>query len=154
MFNPSEQSLLDFLEDLHHTGVRAFGDHARSMIENLLYTKMPLLLQKFINQAYLEIGTYDEIIKRIELEMEINIIEQVDDLPVTAMTATSKQQPNKDAKKPPDQATKKKRCKYYKKDGQIRDELIKLKNMVTILHDRYAIFCFKIGHTEERKALS
>ena len=95
MFNLSEQTLPDFLEDLHQTAERAFGEHAQSMIENLLYAKMPPSLKKSINQAYLENGTYDQIIKHIEREMELNGIEQSDDLPVTTMTATSKQPPRR-----------------------------------------------------------
>ena len=45
------------------------------MIENLLYAKMPPHLKKSINQAYLENGTYDQIVKHLEREMELNGLE-------------------------------------------------------------------------------
>ena len=115
MFTLSEQALPDFLEDLHQSVERAFGEHAQSMIENLLYAKMPRSLKKSINQTYQENGTYDQLSKHIEREMELYVIEQIDDLPVTTMTATSKQPPQKDAKKPPDPAAKKKRCNYCRR---------------------------------------
>ena len=100
MFNPSEQSLPDFLEELHQTAERAFGDQAQGMTDSLLYAKMPPSLKKSINQAYLEDGTYEQIIKHIEREMELNGLEQGDDLPVATMSATSQQSgENKETRK-------------------------------------------------------
>ena len=42
------------------------------MIESLLYAKMPPHLKKFFIQAYFEIGTYDQIVKHLEREVELN----------------------------------------------------------------------------------
>ena len=62
------------------------------MIENLLYAKMPPHLKKPINQAYLENGTYDQIVKHLEREMELNGLE-ADEISVkTQMTVTKKEQ--------------------------------------------------------------
>ena len=62
------------------------------MIENLLYAKMPPHLKKSINQAHLENGTYDQIVKHLEKEMELNGLEADDTLVKTQMTVTKKEQ--------------------------------------------------------------
>ena len=41
MFQPENQKLPDFLEDLQETAEEAFGEAAPQMIENLIYAKMP-----------------------------------------------------------------------------------------------------------------
>ena len=45
------------------------------MIEPLLYAKMPPHLKKSINQAYLENGTYDQLVQYLEREMEFTGLE-------------------------------------------------------------------------------
>ena len=40
-FDPENQNLPDFLEELQESAEKAFGDNAHQMIENLLYAKMP-----------------------------------------------------------------------------------------------------------------
>ena len=72
-FDPENQKLPDFLEELQESAEKAFGENAPQMIENLLYAKMPPHLKKSINQAYLENGTYDQIVKHLEREMELDI---------------------------------------------------------------------------------
>ena len=61
-FDPENQNLPDFLEELQESAEKAFGEKAfaHQMVENLLYAKMPPHLKKSINQAYLENGTYDQ----------------------------------------------------------------------------------------------
>ena len=71
-FDPGNQKLPDCLEELQESAGKAFDDNARQMIENLLYAKMPPHLKKSINQAYLEKGTYEQIVKHLEREMELN----------------------------------------------------------------------------------
>ena len=58
---------------------------------------MPPHLKKSINQAYLENGTYDQIVKHLEREMELNGLEADEHLVKTQMTVTKK---NKTPKKP------------------------------------------------------
>ena len=41
---------------------RPFGDQAQQMIHSFLYAKMPSHLKRSINLAYLENGTYDQIV--------------------------------------------------------------------------------------------
>ena len=69
------QKLPDFLGDLQESAEKAFRDNAHQMIENLLYAKVPPHLKKSINQAYLENGTYDQIVRHLEREMEPNDLE-------------------------------------------------------------------------------
>ena len=56
-FNEPQQRLPGFLEELHESAEKAFGDNAPQMIENLLYAKMPPHLKKSIHQAFFETGT-------------------------------------------------------------------------------------------------
>ena len=51
---------------------------------------MPPHFKKSINQAYLENGTYDQIVKHLEKEMELNGLEADDYLVKTQMTVTTK----------------------------------------------------------------
>ena len=60
------------------------------MIENLLYAKMPPHLKKSINQAYLENGTYDQFVKHLEREMELNGLEADEPSVKTQMTVNKK----------------------------------------------------------------
>ena len=98
-FNPENQKLPDFLNELQKSAAKAFGDNAHHMIENLLYAKMPPHLKKSINQAYLENGTYDQIVKHLEQEMEFNGLEADDPLVKTQMTATKKEEKTEKANK-------------------------------------------------------
>ena len=91
-FDPENQKLPDFLEELQESAEKAFGDNAHQMIENLLYAKMPPHLKKSINQAYLENGTYDQIVKHFERELELNGLEADETSVKTQMTVTKKEQ--------------------------------------------------------------
>ena len=62
LWDPETQKLPDFLEELLESAEKVFGDNADQMIENLLYVKMLPHFKKSINQAYLENGTYDQIV--------------------------------------------------------------------------------------------
>ena len=48
MFQPENQTLPDFLEDLQESAEKAFGEAAPQMIESLLYAKMPPHLKKSV----------------------------------------------------------------------------------------------------------
>ena len=56
-----------------------------------LYAKMLPNLKKSINQAYLENGTYDQIVNYLEREMELNGLESDGTLVKTQMTVTKKE---------------------------------------------------------------
>ena len=100
------------------------------MIENLLNAKMPPHLKKSINQAYLENGNYDQIVKHLEREMELNGLEADEPLVKTQMTVTKKEQniekPNtkqndkaekQTPKTVPDKTLKNDQCRYCKETG-------------------------------------
>ena len=65
------------------------------MIESLLYAKMPAHLKKSINQAYLENGTYEKVVKHLEREMEVNGLEADEPLVKTQMTVVKQQTTSK-----------------------------------------------------------
>ena len=98
-FQPENQKLPDFLEELQVSAEKAFGENAHQMIENLLYAKMPPHFKKSINQAYLENGTYDQIVKHLEREMELNGLEADEPLVKTQMTATKNEENNEKTNK-------------------------------------------------------
>ena len=100
MFQPENQKLPDFLEDLQESAEKAFGEAAPQMIESLIYAKMPPHLKKSINQVYLENGTYEQIVKHLEREMELNGIEADEPLVKTQMTAVKQQTNTQNTKTP------------------------------------------------------
>ena len=66
VFNPANEKLLDFLDELQILAKDAFGVAAQAIIEQFIYAKMPTHLEKSINQAHLENGTYEQIVSHLE----------------------------------------------------------------------------------------
>ena len=89
-FDLEHQKLPYFLKELQECAEKAFGKNAYRMIENLLYAKTLPHLKKSINQAYLEDGTYNQFVKHLESEMELNSLEADEPLLKTQMTVTKK----------------------------------------------------------------
>ena len=54
VFNPANQKLADFLDELQKLAKVATGRAAHAVIEQFIYAKMPPRLKKSINQAHLE----------------------------------------------------------------------------------------------------
>ena len=164
-FDPEHQKLPDFLEELQESAEKAFGENAYQMIENLLYAKMPPHLKKSINQAYLENGTYDQIVKHLEREMELNGLEADEPLVKTQMTATKKEQnaektnkkQNEKAKTQtpktvPNKTLKNDQCRYCKETGHMMAECPKLAKRRKLEEDPDAEKCQNCntpGHDEE-----
>ena len=73
-----------------------------SIIEQFIYAKMPPHLQKSINQAHLENGTYEQIATHLEKEIELNGLEAPDELQVNTV---SQQPTNTNADRPNQRAT-------------------------------------------------
>ena len=135
------------------------------MIENLLYAKMPPHLKKSINEAYLKNGTYDQIVKHLEREMELNGLEADEYLVKTQMTVTKKEQntkktnkkPNDKAKKQtpktvPDKTLKSDQCRYCKDASHIMTDCPKLAKRRKLEEDPEALKCPNCktpGHDEE-----
>ena len=72
LFNPSNQKLLVFLDELQKLTKDAFGIAAHVSIEWFIYAKMPPHLRKSINQAHLENGIYEQIVTHLEKELELS----------------------------------------------------------------------------------
>ena len=90
VFNPANQKLIDFSDELQKLAKDAFGVAAQAVIEQFLYAKLPPNLKKSINQAHLENGTYEQIVTHLERELELNSLEYLDETQMN--TVTQKQQ--------------------------------------------------------------
>ena len=88
-FDPTTMKLPDFLEELNQGAEKAFGENVKSMIDSLLYAKLPPKLKRSVNMARLENGTYEEIVAHLERELELNALEESDDLPIATMASAS-----------------------------------------------------------------
>ena len=75
VFNPANQKLIDFLDELQKLAKDAFGVAAQAVIEQFIYAKNPPHLRKSINQAHLHNGTYEQIVTHLEKELELNNLE-------------------------------------------------------------------------------
>ena len=93
-FDPSTMKLPDFLEELNQGAEKAFGENAKSMIDSLLYAKLPPKLKRSVNMARLENETYEDIVAHLERELELNALEDSDDLPKATMALASTNQCN------------------------------------------------------------
>ena len=113
VFNPANQKLVDFLDELQKLAKDAFGIAAHAIIEQFIYAKMPPHLKKSINQAHLENGTYEQIVTHLERELELNGLEAPDELPVNNV---SQQPTNTNADRP------KPTCHHCKKPGHYRNQ--------------------------------
>ena len=112
-FDPNTKSLPDFLEELNECAERAFGDNAQHIIDSLLYAKLPPQLKRSLNLAYLENGTYDQIVAHLEREFELSGLENDGELTVPTMTAV----PPNDNQQNTEQT--KVVCRYCKKPGHV-----------------------------------
>ena len=79
VFNPANQKLIDFLDELQKLAKDAFGVDAQAIIEQFIYAKIPPHLKKSINQAHLENGTCEQIVTHLERELELNSLEYPDE---------------------------------------------------------------------------
>ena len=113
VFNPANQKLVDFLDELQKLAKDAFGIATHAIIEQFIYAKMPPHLKKLINQAHLENGTYKQIVTHLERELELNGLEAPDELPINNV---SQQPTNTNADRP------KLTCHHCKKPGRYRNQ--------------------------------
>ena len=118
VFNPANQNLVDFLDELQKLAEEAFGIAAHAIIEKFIYAKKPPHVKKSINQAHLENGTYEQIVTHLERELELNGLEAPDELPINHV---SQQPTNTNADRP------KPTCHHCKKPGHYRNQCRLLK---------------------------
>ena len=98
VFNPANQKLIDFLDELQKLAKDEFGVAAQPIIEQFIYAKVPPHLMKLITQAHLENGTYEEIVSHLERELELIGLEAPDEIPMNTVTQQAPQQNAETAK--------------------------------------------------------
>ena len=124
-FDPNTMKLPDFLEELNQGAEKAFGENAKSMIDSLLYAKLPPKLKRSVNMARLENGTYEEIVAHLERELELNALEESDDLPMATMASASTS--NNNSLSNGINTNKDAQCSYCKATGHFYKSCPKLK---------------------------
>ena len=118
VFNPENQKLIDFLDELQKLAKDAFGVAAQAIIEQFIYVKMPPHLKKSINLAHFENGTYEQIVSHLEREIELNGLEAPDEMPINTVT---QQAPQQNSNKP------RPTCHHCKEPGHYRNQCRQLK---------------------------
>ena len=118
VFNPANQKLVDFLDELQKLAKDAFGIAAHVIIEQFIYAKTPPHLKKSMNQAHLENGTYEQIVTHLERELELNGLEAPDELQINTVSHDTVNA-NVDRTKPT--------CHYSRKAGQYKSQCRLLK---------------------------
>ena len=113
VFNPANQKLVDFIDELQKLAKDAFGIAVHAIIEQFIYAKMPPRLKKSLNQAHLENGTYEQIVTHLERELELKGLEAPDELPINNV---SQQPTNTNADRP------KPKCHHCTKPGYYRNQ--------------------------------
>ena len=121
VFNPANQKLVDFLDEIQKLAKEAFGIAAHDIIEQFIYAIMPPHLKKLMNQAHLENGRYEQIVTHLERELELKGLEAPDELPINNV---SQQPTNTNADRP------KPKCHHYKKPGHYRNQCRLLKKQL------------------------
>ena len=86
VFNPANQKLVDFLDELQRLAKDAFRIAAHAINEQFIYAKMPPHLKKSMNQAHLEIGTYEQIVTHLGRELQLNGLEAPDELQIKTVS--------------------------------------------------------------------
>ena len=83
VFNPANQKLFDFLNQLQKLSIDAFGIAAHAIIEQFIYATMPRHLKKSRKQGHLEIDSYEQNIAHVEKELELNGLKAHEELQKT-----------------------------------------------------------------------
>ena len=75
VFNPANQKLVYFLDEIQKLVKDAFGIAPHAIIEQFIHAKRPPHVKKSVNQAHLESGTFEQIGTHLERELELNGLE-------------------------------------------------------------------------------
>ena len=70
VFNPANQKLTDFLDELQELSKDVFGLVTQEITEQFIKAKLPPTWKKKIIQARLENGTYEQSVSHLEMELE------------------------------------------------------------------------------------
>ena len=84
------------MDELQKLAKDASGVVAQPIIEQFLYAKMPPHLNKSLNQAHLENGTYEQLVTHFERELELNSLEYPDETQMNTVTHKQQIEGNKD----------------------------------------------------------
>ena len=98
VFNPANQKLPDFLDELQKLAKDTSEKIAQDIIEHFIYPKMPSHLKKSIKHAHLENGKFEQIVTHPEKELELNDLETPDELKMNTVSHNT-QNPNADRRK-------------------------------------------------------
>ena len=96
VFNPANQKLIEFLDELQELAKDASGVAAQAIIEQFIYAKMPPHLKKSINQAHLEKGTSEQIVTHLGRELELNSLEYPNETQMNTVTHKQQNEGNRD----------------------------------------------------------
>ena len=118
VFNPANQKLVDFLDELQKLAKDAIGIASHAIIEQFIYAKMPPHLKKSVSQAHLENGTYEQIVTYLEKKLQLNGLEAPDELQINTVSHNTV---NANADRT------KLTCHYCKKPGQYKNQCRLLK---------------------------
>ena len=118
VLTPANQKLVDFLDELQKLAKEAFGIAVHAIIEQFIYAQMPPHLKKAVNEAHQENGTYEQIVKHLERELELAGLEAPDELQVNTVRHNTANT-NADRLKPT--------CHHCKKPGPHRNQCRLLK---------------------------
>ena len=113
--------MVDFPDELQKLAKDAFGIATHVIIEQFMYAKMPPNLKKLAIQAHLENGTYEEIVKNLERELELNGLKAPDEINTVSHNIA-----NSIADRP------KPTCHHCKKPGHNRNQYRLLKRQQTV----------------------
>ena len=96
VFNPVNQKLIDFLEELQKLAKNAFGVDAHAIIYQFIYAKTPPQLKKLVNQTLLENGRYEPIVTHLGKELGLNSLEYPDETQMNTVTHKQQMEGNPD----------------------------------------------------------
>ena len=80
VFNPANQKLVDFPDELQKEAKDTFGIAAHAILEQFTYAKMPPHLKKIDKSGPLGKCTYEQIVTHLDRELELNGLEALDEL--------------------------------------------------------------------------
>ena len=110
---PIQQHKVLFFEELNECAETLFGDNARHMLDSLLYSKLPPHSKRSLNLAYLENGTYDQIVAHLERELQLSGMDNDWELTIPTMAGISPNDYQQNAEQT------KIVCHYCKKPGHV-----------------------------------
>ena len=114
----ANHKLVVFFDELQKMAKDAFGTAAHAIIEQFIYAKMQPNLKKSMNQAHLENSTYEQIVTRLEKELQLNGLGAPDELQMNTLSQNTTNA-NVDRPKPT--------CHHCRKQGHYRDQCRLLK---------------------------